>query len=398
MCTVGEVVPSGWRQLAPATTQVQFNPRFYPLQTGPTSTAIADFDGDGKLDFVATNLQDPHADLSVFFGNGDGTFGGPSTPTDFKLPTHGAISVVAIYSDYGGKLLPDLAVLTSSGTVYLLPNNGAKGPGGFTVRPGLTFSIPSGMAPLQMIAGDFNGRGVEDLAITYKAEFACRRLLDLDRLDGRVLPAIAARHDGERLVKGVSTPGAMATGDINGDGKVDPVLVAGASPNSLSVVFGDGARPVREHGHQVFCLREHGDECDRLPVRPAGPTRPARQGERLDPDGPQRSQNARRHHPADFRRPDRAGDPRRDGRRVRDAHRSWPMAWGNSPFVPSGSAIAPDGDSRSALPGRHSQARNRSDLASSRSKWFQSTSRPRAWKGWPRRPRSSGHRRSVRSS
>lgn len=238
--TVSEVIPAGWIQLAPATSQVQFSPVFYSLGTGPSSSAVADFDGDGKLDIAVTNPQDT-GDLSVFFGNGDGTFS--PNPVDTSLPTHGAMAVVALGTDYNGKLLPDLAVLTESGTVYILTNTNARAYDGFVPLAGKTFPVPTGTVPLGMIVGDFSGYGDEDLAIEYR---------DQGKDSGGFEIWIAATNKYYAQSLGdvtnyysyppatVVAPGAMATGDINGDGLMDLVLTGGAGQSNVSVVFGDG--------------------------------------------------------------------------------------------------------------------------------------------------------------
>ncbi len=43
-----------------------------PVGTSPFAIALADLDGDGKLDIVATSLQDNS--VTLLLGNGDGTF------------------------------------------------------------------------------------------------------------------------------------------------------------------------------------------------------------------------------------------------------------------------------------------------------------------------------------
>jgi len=56
----------------------------YDLGYEPVSAAVADFDGDGHLDVAVTNEGvNGKGSVMVFFGNGNGTFRGP---TIYKLP------------------------------------------------------------------------------------------------------------------------------------------------------------------------------------------------------------------------------------------------------------------------------------------------------------------------
>ena len=73
--------------------------------------AVADLNGDGKLDLAGANFSlgtsPPTTEVSVFLGNGDGTFG---TPTNY--PSGGENTYIAI-ADFNNDKKPDLAVVDS---------------------------------------------------------------------------------------------------------------------------------------------------------------------------------------------------------------------------------------------------------------------------------------------
>src|SRR4029077_3292852 len=120
------------------------------LGSRPVSVAIADFNGDGKLDLAVVDFTD--SIVSVFLGNGDGTFGGPA---GFGVGGH-PFSVVVADFNQDGKL--DLAVANRlSNSISILTG---KGNGSFA----LTRTLSVGVDPQSVAAGDFNGDTQMDLA------------------------------------------------------------------------------------------------------------------------------------------------------------------------------------------------------------------------------------------
>jgi len=116
----------------------------------PVSVAIADLDGNGKLDLAVVDFTD--SVVSVLLGNGNGTFGGP---TAYGVGGH-PFSIVAADFNHDGKL--DLAVANRlSNSISILTG---AGNGSFA----LTRTLSVGVDPQSVAAGDFNGDTQLDLA------------------------------------------------------------------------------------------------------------------------------------------------------------------------------------------------------------------------------------------
>jgi hypothetical protein len=125
-----------------------------PISLGQYLSAIvtADFNGDGKLDLAITDSAGNA--VIILLGNGDGTFGAPTT-----IPVgSGPDAIVAADFNNDGKI--DLAVANyGDGTITLLLGNGD---GTFTQAAGSPYTV--GQYPYQIAVADFNGDGKLDLA------------------------------------------------------------------------------------------------------------------------------------------------------------------------------------------------------------------------------------------
>lgn len=193
--------------------------------TVAVSAATGDFDGDGKLDFVYGAAANGEA-LSLFLGNGDGTFSNPVplgptggqvfSPSAADLNADGRTDLVYVFAPFsGGNQIREL--ISSSG-------------GGFTDLP--ISNLPS---PTQGFAvADFNNDHIPDI-------FA----VDANGLGRAYLGA------GNGTFPSAGTPifacdGFLAApplvaGDFDSDGNVDVVTrLTTSGPDEMLLLFGDG--------------------------------------------------------------------------------------------------------------------------------------------------------------
>jgi hypothetical protein len=184
----------------------------------PTAMATADYDGDGNLDVAL--VARTKGVVTVLHGRGDGDFERQGT---HELGTNGPHAIAAGDLDRDGD--NDLVIGVRSAVLFLrneAPNFGVP------VR------FPSGGPLTSIVLGDFDGDSDLDLLSATTLSNA----IDVWQNDG----------DGPRLDTGSLgagwSPRRLATGDFNGDGRLDVAAVVGnAEVTRATVLINDLQTP-----------------------------------------------------------------------------------------------------------------------------------------------------------
>lgn len=181
-------------------------PSTYAIGSSPYAIAVADFNGDGKVDLVLANGDD--GTVSILLGRGDGTF-----DTAVAYAAHIYPDALAV-GDFNGDGRLDLAVANDySNDVSIL-----LGHGDGTFSPANHIGVGSG--PASIAVGDFNGDGVSDLAVANRFDNTLAILLGNG--DGSFQPPATYSGFGGQFESVVAK-------DLNGDGKPDLIVTSAAS-------------------------------------------------------------------------------------------------------------------------------------------------------------------------
>lgn len=226
-----------------------------PYGTGgyqATSVAVADVNGDGKLDLLVANYCDTYSDcnygstnptpgtVAVLLGNGDGTF---QSPVTYSTGSFGADSVSV--GDVNGDGKPDLAVANlcewdflqdqcvTAGSVGVLLGNGDG-----TFQAVVSYAS-SGVLTESVAVGDLNGDGKPDLVVVSECNNDCQFYTG-------VVAVLLGNGDGT-FQKSFAydlldvEPTSVVIGDVNGDGKPDVVVTNySGGLNTVGVLLGNG--------------------------------------------------------------------------------------------------------------------------------------------------------------
>jgi hypothetical protein len=192
-----------------------------PTMQSPNSAAVGDFNRDGNADMA---IAATYGEVSVFLGNGDGTF---RKPYNYEAGTNPGFVVTAAFRNTRNL---DLAAtngqFASNNVAVLLGNgDGTFGSAQFYSTPGIVYGIA---------VGDFNGDGKPDLAtVSYVDGGVPVASVFLGNGDGTFQPAINTQTS--------ATPAALAVGDFNGDGRLDlAVAENNVGTSQVQILLGNG--------------------------------------------------------------------------------------------------------------------------------------------------------------
>lgn len=130
----------------------------YGTNTQPYDVTVADLRGTGVKDIIVTNSGS--ANMSVFLGDGDGTFDGTAR-ADYVT---GTTPTGVVVGNFDGVGLDDIAVTNSgSNTVSIFLSNGV---GTFAAK----VDYATGNEPRNIAVGDFRNTGKDDLAIAARTD------------------------------------------------------------------------------------------------------------------------------------------------------------------------------------------------------------------------------------
>lgn len=214
----------------------------YAVGKTPSSVALADFNGDGNLGFAVANTADNT--VSVFRGDGKGRFTQfPGSP--FALTNTSTISergpVAIATGDFrlrttGTSNIPeaDLAVVNQATNNVSIFLTSVDNNGNVSFIEAANSPIAVGRSPVAIARGDLNVDGVPDLAVVNQGDNSVSILLGSPNADGTFSPAAGSP------LPTATTPAGIAIASFRG-GTTPDLAVTNKGQGTLGIYLGLGS-------------------------------------------------------------------------------------------------------------------------------------------------------------
>lgn len=204
--------------------------------SGPMATG--DFNKDGKLDVIGASLT--AAELSVLLGNGDGSFGFPVNSSTGNYPAGDVVRALAVADFDGNGKLDAAALVGGAGFSAQLAVLLGNGDGTFSLGP--TYSV--GFHPTSVASGDLNGDGIPDIVVGNADGFDAATGTNIP--SAVVVLLGVGNGSFSTPVSTIAGNGiaSVAIADFNLDGKAD-VAISNLGWNDVSLLQGNGDGSLR---------------------------------------------------------------------------------------------------------------------------------------------------------
>jgi hypothetical protein len=187
--------------------------------------ALADVNGDGKLDLLLVNDCGANGctnfDISVLLGNGDGTF---QTAINYSNGVSNSVTNWLALTDLNGDGKPDLVLANTDdlgdGTVSVLLGNGDG-----TFLPAAPYES-GGTFANSVAAGDVNGDGIPDLVV---ADFCVDQACLMSGFGVLLGNGDGSFANAGTYYSGGQGSSSIGVADVNLDGKTDVLITNGCS-------------------------------------------------------------------------------------------------------------------------------------------------------------------------